>query len=118
MALNIDELKPKAFKITLAGQETDCNPPRMSHLFMINKIGSVFRDPDKATKEQILEADQYFSEIVADLVPELKGEDIDIQFKLDVLTQITERITPADNKELAEKGVSFDSTSPKAETAG
>lgn len=118
MSLNIDELKPKKFMITLGGQETECNPPKMSHLFMINKIGTVFRDPEKATKEQIVEADQYFSELVTDLVPELKGEDIDIQYKLDVLTQITERITPADNKELAEKGVSFDSTSPKAEIAG
>jgi len=118
MSLNIDELKPKAFKINLGGEETDCNPPKMSHLFMINKIGSVFKDPEKATKDQIFEADQYFTELISDLIPELKGADIDIQYKLDVLTQITEHITPADNKELVEKGVSFDSSSPKVETAG
>lgn len=118
MALNMDELKPKKFKITLGDQETECNPPRMAHLFMINKIGSVFRDPDKATKEQIIEADQYFSDIIAELIPELNGEDISVQYKLDVLTQITENITPADNKELTEKGVTFDSQSPKAEKVG
>lgn len=118
MALNIDELKPKKFTITLGGQETECNPPKMAHLFMINKIGSVFRDPEKASKEQIIEADQYFTDIVTELIPELQGADISVQYKLDVLTQITENITPSDNKELVEKGVSFDSSSPKAEKVG
>jgi len=122
MSLNIDELKPKKFTITLGSGTTECSPPKMSHLFIINKIGSVFRDPEKATSEQINEADASFSKLVTDLVPELNGQDIDVQYKLDVLTQITDHITPADNKELVEKGVSFESAdgddNPKVETAG
>lgn len=114
MALNISDLQPKPFTVKLRDQTTECAPLKMRHIFILNKIGIILQKPAEATKEQILEAETDFNYIIADLIPELTGVTLPIETMLDLLTQMMETITPSENKELADKGVSFDAN-PKAE---
>lgn len=114
MALKISDLQPKPFTVKLGEQETECAPLKLRHIFILNKLGSVFQNPETATREQIEEAEADFNYVVADLIPELKDVNLPIDMMMDLITQMMETVNPTENKELAEKGVSFD-TNPKAE---
>lgn len=108
MALNVSDLQPKPFTITLGGQTTECAPLKLRHIFILNKIGMVLQNPGEATKDQILEAEADFDYIIGDLVPELKGASLPVDMILDLITQMMVTVNPSENKELADKGVSFD----------
>jgi len=117
MALTIQDLQPKDFKINVKGIEVNCKPPRLSHMLLLSKIGETFSNIKDADREKIEEADADFSYVVESLVPELKDIQLDVQTIIDIITQIMEQVTPDENKELAEKGVTFDAD-PKAEKVG
>ena len=114
MALNISDLQPKPFTVTLGEQTTECAPLKLRHIFILNKIGMVLQNPGEASKEQILEAENDFNYIIGDLVPELKDVSLPVDMILDLITQMMLTVNPSENKELADKGVSFDAD-PKAE---
>ncbi len=113
MALNISDLQPKPFTVTLGEQETECAPLKLRHIFILNKLGTVFQNPDSATREQITEAEADFNYVVADLIPELKDVSLPIDMMMSLITQMMSTVNPSENKELEAKGVSFD-TNPKA----
>lgn len=114
MALNISDLQPKSFTVKLGEQTTECAPLKLRHIFILNKLGTVFQNPESATREQIEEAEADFNYVVGDLIPELQGVNLPIDMMMDLITQMMETVNPTENKELADKGVSFDAD-PKAE---
>lgn len=116
MALNISDLQPKPFTVTLGDQQTECAPLKLRHIFILNKIGVILQNPDKASKEQIIEAENDFYFIIGDLIPELEGVTLPLDMMMDLITQMMLTVNPSENKELAEKGVSFDAD-PKAQTS-
>lgn len=116
MALNISDLQPKPFTVTLGDQQTECAPLKLRHIFILNKIGVILQNPDKASKEQIIEAENDFYFIISDLIPELEGVTLPLDMMMDLITQMMLTVNPSENKELAEKGVSFDAD-PKAQTS-
>lgn len=113
MSVSIDDLQPKPFKVTIKGLELECKPPRLSHTLTLAKLGNIFQNTDKASKQDIVQAETDLDEVIGELIPELKGVNLDMSSTLDLVSQIMENIQPSDNKELEEKGVSFD-TDPKA----
>jgi hypothetical protein len=115
--MSIEDLQPKDFTIKVKGLELPCKPPRLSHTLVINKVGEVFTDSKNASREQIEQAEKDFDWVIGDLIPKLKGINLDIQSVIDVITQIMEHVQPAEDKELKEKGVKFD-VDPKAERIG
>jgi hypothetical protein len=117
MSVTIDDLKPKNFKINVKGVELECKPLRLSHTLVLAKIGEVFKDPKTASKNEIANAENDLNEIFGELIPEIKGIQLDMQSTLEVMTQMMETIEPSDNKELAERGVKFNDD-PKAERTG
>jgi len=117
MALTIEDLKPKSFTVNIKGVELQCKPLRMSHTLIISKVGEVFQNINTATKDQIKQAETDMDEVVGELIPELKDIELDMNATLDLITQMMEQVQPADNKELNDKGVSFDAD-PKAEKIG
>lgn len=109
MALNISDLQPRPFTVNLGkGGTTECKPLRMSHIFMLNKLGSVFVEPEKATREQIAAAEADFDFVIADLIPELAGVQLGLDTVMSLIGQMMETVNPSENKELDDKGVSFD----------
>ena len=114
MALTIDDLKPKDFKINVKGVELACKPLRLSHALIVAKLGDVFQNPKNYNNEEIRKAETDIDELISELVPELKGIQLDTMTMLDVITQLTDSNDPSENKELKEKGVSFESD-PKDE---
>lgn len=114
MALSIDDLKPKDFKINVKGIELTCKPLRLSHALIVAKLGDVFQNPKNYNNEEIRKAETDIDELISELVPELKGIQLDTMTMLDVITQLTDSNDPSENKELKEKGVSFESD-PKDE---
>lgn len=117
MALTIDDLKPKKFKVTVKGVELECSPLRMSHTLVVSKVGDIFNNIGDATRAQISQAEKDLDEVIGELIPELKDIQLDMQATIDLITEMMENVSPSDNKELAEKGVTFD-TDPKVEKAG
>jgi hypothetical protein len=117
MGLTIDDLKPKNFKINIRGIELECKPLRLSHTMVIAKVGEVFKDATKATTEQILEAEKSMDEVIGQLIPEIKGIELDTADVLAIIEAMMDTITPEDNSYLEKKGVTFD-TDPKAEKNG
>lgn len=117
MALTIDDLIVKDTIIEVEGVKLNCKPPKMSHLLVLNKIGEGFKNIANLSREEIISLENDFEWVINDLIPELSGKVLQIQVMLDVITQIMEQVEPEENKELAEKGVKFD-TDPKAEKIG
>lgn len=117
MALTIDDLRPKNFKVNIKGVELECKPLRMSHTLIVSKIGDIFQNVSTSTNEQITQAQKDMDQVIADLIPELSGIELDMSATLELITQMMDQVQPDDNKELSDKGVSFD-TDPKAEKIG
>lgn len=112
MSITLAELQPKPFTINLDGLELTCKPPRLSHTLVLAKIGNVFENIDKSNKQAITQAEQDLDEVLAELIPELKGNQLSIKHLISVISQIMQNVQPEDNRELKEKGVTFD-TDPK-----
>ena len=117
MALTIEDLQPKDFTINIKGVELTCKPLKLSHALMLSKIGDIFSNPQSATKAQIKQAETDLDEVIEEVLPELKGKQLDMMATFDVITKMMEQIEPTDNQQIKEKGVSFDAD-PKAEKAG
>lgn len=109
MSVTVDDLKPKNFKIKIKGVELECKPLRLGQALMIAKIGNVFQDVKNASQDDIEQAEQQIDKIIADLVPELNGVQLDMAGTLELIEQLMSQVEPDDNQELKEKGVSFDS---------
>lgn len=117
MGLTIEDLKPKSFKITVKGVELECSPLRLSHALTVAKLGEVFQNSKDATKAQIAQAEVDMDEVISELIPELKGINLDISSVIEIITLMMETIQPSDNKELDEQGVDI-SNDPKAPKIG
>lgn len=117
MALNITDLQPKSFEVTIKGQTTECKPPRLSHIFILSKVGNLFQDPAASTASEVKQAEKDLDGVFEELIPELKGVTLEMQAVLDLITQIMNNVNPSENKELDEQGVKIDSD-PKAERTG
>lgn len=117
MALTINDLQPKDFTITVKGLQLTCKPPRLSHILVISKVGEAFDNINNLDRQKIEAVTADFDWVVEQLVPELKGIQLDMQDSVDILTQIMEQVTPDENQELKDKGVSFDAD-PKVEKIG
>lgn len=115
--LTIDDLRPKEFTINVKGVELRCKPPRLSHVLTISKVGQVFQEPEKATADAIKQAEIDMDSVIGELIPDLKGVQVDVSATLEIITQLMEQVQPTDNKELADKKVQFD-TDPKVQGIG
>lgn len=117
MSVTIQDLQPKPFNVEIKGLTLECKPLRMSHALAIAKIGNVFENAKEASTQSMKQAERDMDEVIGELIPELKGVQLDIGATLQLITQMMEQIQPSDNKELDEKGVKFD-TDPKAQVTG
>lgn len=108
MALTLEDLQPKSFVIKIKDIELKCKPLRLSHTLILAKVGDVFQNISNATAETIEQAEKDIDKVFSDLIPELKGMQLDMQATVDVITQMMEQIQPSDNAELNRKGVKFD----------
>lgn len=117
MALNISDLQPKEFEIKIKGQTTMCKPPKLSHVFILSKLGNIFKNANEHTVDDINTAEKDLEFVFGELIPELKGVSLDMQTNVDIITQVMEHIAPDETKELKEQGVQF-GTDPKAERTG
>lgn len=117
MSVSIEDLKPKNFTITVKGVELNCRPLKLSQALLVSKVGAVFQNTQEATRDQITQAEKDLYEVIGETIPDLKGVELDMSVLMDVITQLSESITPSDNKELKERGVKFDAD-PKAEMTG
>ena len=112
---SLDDILPKSFVINIKGVELECRPPKLSHVMLLAKTSKVFQDLDNASVEQIQEVQKTVDAVFEELIPELKGKSLDMDITVEVITQIMENVQPSDNKELADRGVSFNAD-PKVQT--
>lgn len=118
---SVEDLRPQPFKITIRGVELDCKPLRMEHGLLISKIAAVFQNMDKATRKDIVTAQEDFDYVVASLVPELKDIELNIDDSLTVIEQMQTGSEPTDDQYLKEQGVQLGDPkvqAPEKETAG
>lgn len=115
MSITANDLSAQPFTIVIRGHTLTSNPVKIRHALIMAKLGSVFNNLTDATEDDIEKADKKFAEIIEELIPELKGIDLDMQTTVDILGELMSSMEPSDNKELREAGVTFDD--PKAQTA-
>jgi hypothetical protein len=108
MSNTIEDLKPKPFKVNVNGVELESKPLRLSHALTIAKIGNVFQDTANASQADIKQAEVDMDLVIGELIPELKGINLNMKDTIDLIGQLMGEIEPSDNKELREKGVAFD----------
>lgn len=92
MSINIEDLQPKSFEVTIKGQTTLCKPPRLSHIFILSKIGNLFQSPESASSTDVKQAEKDLDEVFGDLIPELKGVNLDMQSAIDLIEGIKRAI--------------------------
>ncbi len=118
MALTIDDLQPKNFKVVIGdGLELDCKPPRLSHILALSKLGDVFTNSKDYTRIQIVQAEQDFDWVIGELVPELRGKSLEFKYVTEIIGQIMSNVAPEETKDLDKLGIKVDSD-PKAEGRG
>ncbi len=117
MSLSIEDLQPKPFTVTIKGVEVECQPLRLSDTLTLAKIGDVFNNASVSERKDFEQAEKDLDAVVAKLMPSIAGINLDISSTMELITQLMETVEPADNKELKDKGVSFD-TDPKAQKIG
>lgn len=117
MSITINDLSPKPFKVNIKGLELTSQPLRLSHALVLTKIGNIFQNIEGAKKAEITQAEKDLDEVIGELIPELKDVKLDMATTLSLIEQLMSTIEPDDNKELKEKGVSFNSDL-KAQTTG
>lgn len=115
--LTIDDLKPKNFKITIKGVELESKPLKLSHGLLIARLSGIFNNLAEAKKEDIKAAEKDLEEVISELIPDLKDVPLDMSMTVELISQLMDAAQPDDNKELSDKGVSFDAD-PKAERIG
>ena len=104
----LDDLRPKKFQVTVRGVNLQCSPLRLSHALIIAKIGQVLENPKEAKTEDIRKAEADLDAIIIELIPELKDIKLDMMDSVELITQMSDGITPEDNKFLEDQGVKFD----------
>lgn len=118
MALTIEDLQPKDFEITIGGElKLECKPPTLAHILALSKIGNIFQNINKSNRLEITQAQNDFNWVIGELVPDLKGKDLDFKYITEIITEIMQHVSPEETKELDELGVKIDSD-PKAEGLG
>lgn len=118
MALSVDDLKPKPFKVNIKGVELTSKPVRLSHAMRIARVGNVLENAQEATTEQIKQAQAEIDEVFAELIPELEGKELDMSVTIDLIKALMETVEPSENKELKENNVEVGNTNPKAQKTG
>ena len=109
MGLTIEDLRPKPFTIKVRGVELACKPLRLSHSLVVSRIGSVLQNPNEISKQQIKQAEADLDEVIAELVPELAGIELDTASVIDIISQLLETVVPSENEELQKAGVKMQS---------
>lgn len=114
MSVEISDLIPKPIKINIRGHELESKPLRLSHALTLVKVGNVLQNAEKATVEEINQAEADLDKVIGDLIPELSGQQLDMNVIVELVNKLLEHIEPAENKELREKGVKLN-TDPKVQ---
>lgn len=113
MALTIEDLRPKDFTVNVDGVELTCKPLKLSHALTISKLGNIFENAQKASKQEIDNAQKEIYEVIWELIPELKGIELNVSVIMKLIEQIMNQIQPSDNKELIDSKVEFKNNDPK-----
>jgi len=106
MSLTVEDLRPKPFKVKVQGVELESKPIRLSHALIIARVGNSFQD-SSLSKEKLKQAEADMDEVLTELIPELKGIELDLPTTTELIEQLMEHIEPSESKELKDKGVSF-----------
>lgn len=120
MSITADDLAAQPRQITITRNNKEymltAQPVRMSHALLLTKAGKIFENASDASENDIDQAEKIFTRLINELIPELKGVDLDLQVTLDIISALMDTVEPTDNKELNEAGVKFDD--PKADKSG
>lgn len=102
---SVEDLRPKEFKIELKGVTLTCKPMRLSHALVVAKVADVLQNPAESTKQTIQSAEKDMDEIIAELIPELSGVELDMMDTIELITKLTDNSQPSDNQFLEKAGV-------------
>ena len=121
MSITLEDLKPKTFTVTIKGVELQCKPLRLSHALTVQKVGEVFSNVDTVDAKDILQAQRDLDNVIYELIPELKGIELDVTATAELMGQLQANTEPADSKELQKEGVQLNAdpkVTPTSEQTG
>lgn len=117
MSVGLNDLQPQNISVNVKGVQLTSKPLRLKHALILAKVGNIFQNADKATVKDIDEAQKDIDAVFTELIPELKGIELDMSTTIKLLTDLMATIEPEDNKEIKEAGIEFN-TDPKVEGIG
>ena len=118
--MTTSDLQPKPFKIKIQDKNYLCKQPRLSHRLIIGRVQPLFTAADDLangkstdiTATQMIDYENDLDAMIQDLIPELKGIQLDIVDLAEIIGQIMEVMLPEESKELKEAKVEV--SDPKA----
>ena len=107
------DLQPKQFKVKIKEKDYLCKPPRLSHRLIMAKVQPLFTAAEGLARgedvsisaEQMVQYENELDFMIQDLIPELKGVELDILDIADLLSQLMDSMLPEDSKELKDSKV-------------
>lgn len=111
--IDLDALQPKAAIVKFGGKEITLNPPKTGDVLKLGAAAQKLQNVDELTSEEVDEAFDDIRRHIAHIIPDLAGEQLNMQQILVLIKAISDMAIPPDAKELAARGITVDSD-PKA----
>lgn len=114
--LDLDTLVKPSKTIRLKGEAIVINPPSLEELLKLSKLGGAIQAKQtgkKMSEEEAVEAINSLRDAFAELVPELKGKDLNVEQLLALLDMVVKMAMPSDVSELEKRGITLDADQKK-----
>jgi len=114
-SIDLDALMPEPAEITLGGQKILMQPPTVEQVLKISKLSVQFKDIEE-NQDAIPEAITKMTDIVVEIIPELKGKALNVPQLIGIINLIVKMSNPQQEEATTEDGSKVEIISPN-ETA-
>lgn len=114
--LDLDTLVKPSKRIKFGGEAIEIQPPSLEELLKLSKLGGQIQkrqSGQKMSEEEAVEAINSLRDAFADLVPELKGKQLNVEQLLALLDLVVGLAMPSDVTELEKRGIKLDDDQKK-----
>lgn len=114
--LDLDTLVKPSKVIKLGGEPITINPPQLEELLKLSKLGGAIQkrqSGEKMSEEEAVEAINNLRAAFVDLIPELKGKQLNVEQLLALLDLVVAMAMPSDVSELEKRGITLDADQKK-----
>lgn len=113
-SIDLDALAPESVTIHINNQDIVVKPPSTLVLFRIGGLGQKMQNIEKLTDDEVNQLESDLKKQIINCIPELENIELSTPQLLKLVAIISEMGTPAEAKELQERGIT--ASGPKAQS--